>query len=85
MAIVLELVSRAVQPAQSSAAGRNPEIPTAVFEDVLHRVLLKRGRVRGVVIENGELIAVVAIESFLGAEPHEALRVLNDSGNKGLG
>jgi hypothetical protein len=75
--IAHELLGGLVE-ARQAAARAEPQSPFAVFPGCLYIVVRQRGGIARVAAEDAHLVAVVAVQSVLGAEPHESGPVLQD-------
>src|SRR5690606_4720223 len=73
-----ERLRLSVEAREAAAVGRHPQAARPVHEHVLYRRVRERGRVGGLVAEDGVGIAVVAIQPVVRAEPDEAFGVLRD-------
>ena len=62
-----------------AAVGSYPDSTVAVFENVVDPAIRKAVRLVRRVVEDLEVIAVVAVQSLLGADPDKPLTVLNDA------
>lgn len=74
-----EAVFFPVVAVESSASGAYPDLPLSVFGDVGDEVIGDAEGVAGVVAVDGDLVAIVFVESVAGTEPHEATAVLQDA------
>ena len=59
-------------------AGRYPDVPFFVFNDVANDVTADTACIIRIGSENGDGMPVVAIQPIEGAKPHEAMAVLQD-------
>jgi hypothetical protein len=57
----------------------------AVFNQILNQAGAQRIRIVGVVLVHDERVAIIAIESVLSGEPHEAAAILQNRINPILG
>ncbi len=65
--------------------GPDPQIPLPIDEKNLDFLPGNRGGVIRIVPENSKVIAVITVESILGAKPHKSLVILQDGVHQTLG
>jgi len=83
--IVYETIFCTVITVDAAAPGGDPEVSFPVFGECRYKVVAEAFGVAGVVLEDGEFVAIVAVEAVAGAEPHEAAAILEDAGDIALG
>jgi hypothetical protein len=74
----LELILCPVISVEASTPGSNPDIAFVIFYDVGDKIVAETAFIAGVIAIDGDLIAVVFVESVAGAKPHETAAVLED-------
>jgi len=75
----------AVETIQAAVLGAHPEVPLAIFDDATDEIGRKAVRLGWVRQVHGEGIAVVAVQTFIGAAPEEALTVLKEAVDLAVG
>src|SRR5215469_1653052 len=79
-----ELRTARFQPVQADAGGGDPERPVGPHRQGVDPVVGQGIPIQGVMMVGDEVVAVVALQSVLGAEPHVTLRVLGDGLDRAL-
>ncbi len=74
-----DLPGARVEPVEPVAPGADPDDPIAILVEGHNRTGTQAVGILWVSFEDGELIAIVAVQAILGAKPKETLLVLQDS------
>src|SRR5271165_37144 len=67
-----------IELVEATTPGANPQIPMAVFNQTENSAGTQRIRIGRVVFVHDERVAIIAIESVLGGEPHKAAPILQN-------
>lgn len=78
---VNEALCLLIETVQTTPVGADPEPVLAILENRVDHIVRNRLRIAPVVGEAGKTVAVVAVETVFGAEPHESPPVLEDAEN----
>ena len=66
----------ALHPRDAAAVGRKPEVAVRILGNIENEIVLQSVGVTAFAPEMQELVAIEAVQTVLGAEPHEAIGVL---------
>ena len=64
---------------QSTRLSADPEITFAIFQNTANEIRRNAVRIIRIRLKHGEAVAIIFIQSFIGAEPQKSLAVLVDA------
>ncbi|MDZ7411640.1 MAG: hypothetical protein ONB51_20670 [candidate division KSB1 bacterium] len=73
-----------IEPVEAAGVSADPQPSSLIFANGGHPIIRQRPGIVGIILENREAITVVLVHPLLRAEPHKAVTVLKNGGNRAL-